>query len=41
VDPSLVVDVAFGEWTESGHLRHPSYKGIRTDKAAAEVVREG
>jgi bifunctional non-homologous end joining protein LigD len=41
VDPSLVVDVAFGEWTESGHLRHPSYKGIRTDKAATEVVREG
>ncbi|MGH3423298.1 MAG: non-homologous end-joining DNA ligase [Nocardioidaceae bacterium] len=40
VRPELVVQVAFSEWTTAGRLRHPSYKGIRTDKAAADVVRE-
>ena len=40
VEPSMVVQVAFGEWTDSGRLRHPSYQGSRTDKAATEVVRE-
>ena len=40
VEPLLVVQVAFGEWTDSGRLRHPSYQGLRTDKAAADVVRE-
>lgn len=40
VEPSMVVQVAFGEWTDSGRLRHPSYQGRRTDKAATDVVRE-
>lgn len=40
VRPELVVEVAFGEWTNDGILRHPSYIGQRVDKAAAEVVRE-
>ena len=40
VVPDLVAQVAFGEWTSDGILRHPSYLGQREDKAAAEVVRE-
>ncbi len=41
VRPDLVAEVAFTEWSEAGALRHPSFKGLRTDKEAAEVVREG
>jgi len=41
VAPQLVVQVAFQEWTSAGRLRHPSYKGMRTDKSPADVVREG
>ncbi len=40
VEPRLVVQVRFGEWTHDGHLRHPAYLGLRDDKAAAEVVAE-
>jgi bifunctional non-homologous end joining protein LigD len=40
VEPTLVCEVEFTEWTRAGTLRHPSYKGLREDKAAAEVVRE-
>jgi bifunctional non-homologous end joining protein LigD len=40
VKPELVAEVAFTEWTEDGRLRHPSFKGLREDKAAADVVRE-
>lgn len=40
VIPDLVVQVAFAEWTEDQHLRHPVFIGLRTDKAAADVVRE-
>jgi bifunctional non-homologous end joining protein LigD len=40
VDPELVVEVTFGEWTSAGILRHPSYEGLRIDKDAAKVVRE-
>jgi bifunctional non-homologous end joining protein LigD len=40
VEPRLVCEVAFGEWTKDGRLRHPSYEGLRDDKPAAEVVRE-
>ncbi|HEX8003139.1 MAG TPA: non-homologous end-joining DNA ligase [Mycobacteriales bacterium] len=40
VDPTLVVEVEFTEWTRDGKLRHPSYKGLRFDKAATDVVRE-
>jgi len=40
VEPELVVEVAFHEWTTAGVLRAPRYKGLRDDKPAAEVVRE-
>lgn len=39
-DPRLVAEVAFTEWTTAGQLRHPRYLGLRTDKAAKDVVRE-
>jgi bifunctional non-homologous end joining protein LigD len=40
VRPALVVEVAFGEWTAEGILRHPSLLGWREDKDPADVVRE-
>jgi bifunctional non-homologous end joining protein LigD len=38
VEPRLVAQVRYGEWTHDGHLRHPAYQGIREDKDAGEVV---
>lgn len=38
--PELVAEIAFTEWTRDGRLRHPSFLGLRPDKAATEVVRE-
>jgi bifunctional non-homologous end joining protein LigD len=40
VTPRLVGEVAYGEWTRDGRLRHPSWRGLRPDKAPSEVVRE-
>ncbi|HEX5473082.1 MAG TPA: DNA ligase D [Vicinamibacterales bacterium] len=40
VRPRLVAEVAFTEWTSGGHIRHPSFQGLRADKAARDVVRE-
>jgi bifunctional non-homologous end joining protein LigD len=40
VRPEIVVQVAFIEWTVHGKLRHSRLLGIRSDKAAREVVRE-
>ena len=40
VEPRLVAQVAFSEWTRDGRLRHPRYLGLREDKTADEVVRE-
>jgi bifunctional non-homologous end joining protein LigD len=40
VEPELVAQVAFMEWTADGRLRHPSFLGLRLDKAPCEVVRE-
>jgi bifunctional non-homologous end joining protein LigD len=40
VEPQLVAQVRFGEWTHDEHLRHPSYLGIREDKEAGEVTAE-
>jgi DNA ligase D-like protein (predicted ligase) len=40
VEPELVAQVAFMEWTTDGRLRHPSFLGLRVDKTAREVVRE-
>jgi bifunctional non-homologous end joining protein LigD len=39
VRPELVVEVAWGDWTPDGRLRHPSYLGRRFDKDASEVTR--
>jgi bifunctional non-homologous end joining protein LigD len=39
-DPRLVAEVEFTQWTAAGNLRHPTYKGLREDKRAEEVVRE-
>ena len=40
VEPTLVAEVSFGEWTLGGRLRHAVFHGLRSDKPAAEVVRE-
>ncbi len=40
VTPRLVGEVTFGEWTGSGKLRHPVWRGWRLDKEADEVVAE-
>jgi bifunctional non-homologous end joining protein LigD len=40
VEPKLVAEVEFAEWTHDGRLRAPSYRGLREDKAADEVRRE-
>lgn len=40
VTPSLVGEVVFSEWTGDGRLRHPSWRGLRPDKSAGDVIRE-
>jgi bifunctional non-homologous end joining protein LigD len=40
VEPELVAEIAFSDWTTDGRLRHPRFKGLREDKQPAEVVRE-
>ncbi len=40
VEPTLVAEVKFAEWTHDGHLRAPVYLGLRDDKAAPEVRAE-
>ncbi|HEX9146687.1 MAG TPA: DNA ligase D, partial [Candidatus Binatia bacterium] len=40
VEPELVGEVAFSEWTEDHLLRHPSFQGLREDKSPAEISRE-
>jgi bifunctional non-homologous end joining protein LigD len=39
-EPRLVIEVAFGGWTSAGVMRAAAYKGLRSDKDPAEVVRE-
>lgn len=38
--PELICEVKFTEWTKSGHLRHPSFKGLRFDKIPSEIDKE-
>ncbi len=40
VEPRLVAQVGFSEWTTNGELRHPRFQGLRRDKDPADVVRE-
>jgi DNA ligase D-like protein (predicted ligase) len=40
VEPELVAQIGFTEWTRHGRLRHPRFLGLRADKAARDVVRE-
>jgi len=40
VEPILVGEVSFSEWTNDGRLRQPSWRGLRDDKAPEKVRRE-
>jgi bifunctional non-homologous end joining protein LigD len=40
VQPRLVAEVGFTEWTRHGRLRHPRFLGLRFDKSPREVVKE-
>jgi bifunctional non-homologous end joining protein LigD len=40
VEPRLVAEIEFREWTSEGIMRAPSFKGLRDDKAPAQVIRE-
>ncbi|GHC75570.1 DNA ligase D [Limoniibacter endophyticus] len=40
VKPEKVAEVEFRAWTGDGHLRHASFRGLREDKPAEEIVRE-
>ncbi len=40
VRPELIAEVAFVEWTPDGKVRHPSFKGLRSDKPPRESVME-
>jgi bifunctional non-homologous end joining protein LigD len=40
VEPELVAEVEFRQWTDDGRLRAPAFKGLREDKDPLEVVRE-
>jgi bifunctional non-homologous end joining protein LigD len=40
VQPTVVGEVRFSEWTRDGRLRHPAWRGLRPDKRPDQVVRE-
>jgi bifunctional non-homologous end joining protein LigD len=40
VEPELVGEIEFGEWTRTGVARHPRWRGLRPDKSPGDVVRE-
>lgn len=40
VDPTLVAEVSFGEWTRASRIRHAVFRGLRADKNASMIVRE-
>ena len=41
VEPGVVVEVRYKEWTEGGHLRHPVFLRLRDDKTPDECFRPG
>lgn len=41
VEPKLVAEVEFRAWTAEDNVRHASFRGLREDKLAKEIVREG
>lgn len=40
VEPRLICEIKFSEWTKNGSLRHPVYKGLRQDKEVKEIHKE-
>ncbi len=40
VQPILIAEVEFSEWTTNGHIRHSVFKGLRTDKDPKSIIRE-
>ncbi|MDH6595234.1 bifunctional non-homologous end joining protein LigD [Variovorax sp. TBS-050B] len=40
VKPVLLAEVTFSDWTKDGHVRHPVFHSVRTDKPAKAIVRE-
>ena len=40
VQPKLVAEIAFGEWTRDGRVRHAVFQGLRSDKPASQIRRE-
>jgi bifunctional non-homologous end joining protein LigD len=41
VQPTAVAEVSFVEWTPDGSIRHPTFRGMRKDKPAKSIRREG
>jgi bifunctional non-homologous end joining protein LigD len=41
VKPRLVAEVAFAEWTNDGLLRQAAFQGLREDKDAKSIIKEG
>ncbi|MCQ9616108.1 DNA ligase D [Paenalcaligenes niemegkensis] len=40
VEPTLLAEVSFAQWTSGGRIRHAVFHGLRSDKAAKAIIRE-